>query len=121
MEGGVFMVSSLPRTNRYSTPRPPSPLPLPPALRQVDTPARDEDEASPGSGTEEPCCRVVSETVVLAESAEMGSGDVSFRADASLSPGDPEWANYVKGVVKEYMGKVREARASVPERVVGLA
>lgn len=35
-----------------------------------------------------------------------GCGDVSFRADESLVPGEPEWANYVKGVVKELMATV---------------
>lgn len=42
----------------------------------------------------------------MAESEEEMASDVSFRADAHLSPGEPEWANYVKGVVNEYMAKV---------------
>lgn len=60
-------------------------------------------DASPedgGSGW----CRVLSQNV-RAEDGE-GIGDVSFRADESLMPGEPEWANYVKGVVKEFMTKV---------------
>lgn len=56
-------------------------------------------------------CHVVSETMLQAE--EKGGGDgggeaeVRFRADETLEPGEPEWANYVKGVVKEFMAKVR--------------
>ncbi|CAN0387930.1 unnamed protein product, partial [Laminaria digitata] len=39
--------------------------------------------------------------------AEGGGGEVRFRADEALSPGEPGWANYVKGVVKEFMAWVR--------------
>jgi galactokinase len=36
-------------------------------------------------------------------SVGMAGGPVSFNADpAMLSPGEPFWANYVKGVVKQY-------------------
>lgn len=56
-------------------------------------------------------CRVVSETMLQAqERGGDGSGEegeVCFRADEALEPGQPEWANYVKGVVKEFMIKVR--------------
>ncbi|CAM9278091.1 unnamed protein product [Scytosiphon promiscuus] len=45
-----------------------------------------------------------------AEGEGEGSGTVCFDADASLSPGEPEWANYVKGVVKEFMAKVPEGK-----------
>lgn len=64
------------------------------------------DNLEPGKGW----CRVLSETMQQQEAeGEGGEGDCSevrFKADESLSPGQPEWANYVKGVVKEYMIKV---------------
>lgn len=71
----------------------------------------DSDEA-PAEGSDRGLCRVVSQTMQQQHSEDEGAGagefggDVSFRADESLAPGEPEWANYVKGVVKEYMPKV---------------
>lgn len=64
-------------------------------------------KASFPAGQDDYCCRVVSESVMRGDSVVEGDADVSFRADASLAPGEPEWANYVKGVVKEYTGRVR--------------
>lgn len=62
----------------------------------------EDDERTDGR------CRIISESIMLSDAEEdEGLGDVSFRADESLAPGDPEWANYVKGVVKGYMEKVR--------------
>ncbi|CAM9259891.1 unnamed protein product [Choristocarpus tenellus] len=53
-------------------------------------------------------CKIVSKN--MREEAEGGVGDggdvVSFCADETLVPGEPEWANYVKGVVKEYMVEI---------------
>lgn len=82
-------------------------------LHQVDSEAAAEAEGIWG------CCRVVSGIMFEEEPDTKGngekggadgecerSGEVCFQADASLSPGDPEWANYVKGVVKEFMAKV---------------
>ncbi|CAN0225323.1 unnamed protein product [Ectocarpus sp. 6 AP-2014] len=76
----------------------------------------DSDEAT-AEGSDRGLCRVVSQTMQQqqsedeagGEAGELG-GDVSFRADESLAPGEPEWANYVKGVVKEYMPKVPEGK-----------
>ncbi|CAM9510652.1 unnamed protein product, partial [Ectocarpus sp. 12 AP-2014] len=76
----------------------------------------DSDEAT-AEGSDRGLCRVVSQTMQQQQSedeaggkaGELG-GDVSFRADESLAPGEPEWANYVKGVVKEYMPKVPEGK-----------
>lgn len=52
---------------------------------------------------------MVSETMQQQAEEDGGEGeaaDVGFCADESLGPGEPEWANYVKGVVKEFMAKV---------------
>ncbi|CAM9311339.1 unnamed protein product [Ectocarpus sp. 12 AP-2014] len=76
----------------------------------------DSDEAT-AEGSDRGLCRVVSQTMQQQQAedeaggkaGELG-GDVSFRADESLAPGEPEWANYVKGVVKEYMPKVPEGK-----------
>ncbi|CAB1111615.1 unnamed protein product [Ectocarpus sp. CCAP 1310/34] len=76
----------------------------------------DSGEAT-AEGSDRGLCRVVSQTMQQQQSedkagrkaGELG-GDVSFRADESLAPGEPEWANYVKGVVKEYMPKVPEGK-----------
>jgi hypothetical protein len=38
---------------------------------------------------------------IISENAEEGAV-VSFVADKGLLPGEPKWANYVKGVVAEY-------------------
>lgn len=62
-------------------------------------------DVSEGEEKERGLCRVVSETMLSEDCG--GCGDVSFRADESLAPGEPEWANYVKGVVKELMETVR--------------
>ncbi|CAN0546632.1 unnamed protein product, partial [Ectocarpus sp. 8 AP-2014] len=59
-----------------------------------------------GQGSDSGLCRVVSQTMQQQQSEDEAGGeagefggDVSFRADESLAPGEPEWANYVKGVV----------------------
>mmetsp|Transcript_30160 Transcript_30160/g.38743 ORF Transcript_30160/g.38743 Transcript_30160/m.38743 type:complete len:445 (+) Transcript_30160:68-1402(+) len=43
--------------------------------------------------------------------SEMVSGCVEFPADSSLYPKDPQWANYVRGVVAEYVGDLPEGYA----------
>lgn len=65
-----------------------------------------------GSGSGKGWCRVISENMQQQAGGEGGEregegGVVWFRADESLEPGEPEWANYVKGVVKEFMAKVQ--------------
>jgi len=45
----------------------------------------------------DPICRITSE---LCEDLE------EFRADSTLCPQEPKWANYVKGVVAEYLGDI---------------
>ncbi|CAN0422314.1 unnamed protein product [Ascophyllum nodosum] len=59
-------------------------------------------DAESGSEAKGGLCQIVSESMLSEESG----GSVSFQADESLVPGKPEWANYVKGVVKEFMVKV---------------
>ena len=56
-------------------------------------------------------CRVLSENMLTETEAE---GEVRFRADEALSPGEPGWANYVKGVVKEFMAWVSKGGRQVP-------
>eukprot|EP00752_Nemacystus_decipiens_P018584 g16662.t1 len=73
----------------------------------------DEVGATDSEGSSRGWCRVVSETMQqqLAEGGSEGeAADVRFRADSSLGPGEPEWANYVKGVVKEFMPKIPEGK-----------
>lgn len=68
-----------------------------------------------GSGGGRGWCRVISENMQQQAGGEGGGegerdgGVVWFKADESLEPGEPEWANYVKGVVKEFMAKVKTA------------
>ncbi|CAM9121043.1 unnamed protein product [Ectocarpus sp. 4 AP-2014] len=76
----------------------------------------DSDEAA-AEDSDRGLCRVVSQTMQQQQSEDEAGGkagglggDVSFRADESLAPGEPEWANYVKGVVKEYMPKVPDGK-----------
>lgn len=70
------------------------------------------DSAEEGAGAG--WCRVLSENMLTEAEAEGEGGEVRFRADEALSPGKPGWANYVKGVVKEFMAWVREVGRQVP-------
>eukprot|EP00904_Undaria_pinnatifida_P000059 jgi/Undpi1/10053/HiC_scaffold_28.g12507.m1 len=79
---------------------------------------------SSGDGEErDGWCRVLSENMRTEAEAEAegGGGEVKFRADEALSPGEPGWANYVKGVVKEFMAWVPEGkRLEFTAAVVGV-
>jgi hypothetical protein len=50
-------------------------------------------------------CKVISESAEGSEAAV-----VSFVADRGLHPGEPFWANYVKGVVAEYLKDVPQGK-----------